>query len=210
MTTTSLPSVAIAPFLASAEEVELARLSEPDFQGFLALVEKSSGEPVTAAGLAQAQFRVVDADLAAQDDLKLGDTVRSQGEVVTVRELLGSTLGADRTRLAHSLWRLDSFEQVKAWLTAMRAVVRFAHDIEGQLRGHILLAETIIPMVETVERKEYVLPNGDMASDAITRNLGIRAKVFALDRLRRVPRGVSDGNSIMDRLSRTLSSRGPR
>ena len=44
----------------------------------------------------------------------------------------------------------------------------------------------------------------------ITRNLGVRAKVFALDRSRRLPRGHNDGNSIMERLSRTLSSRGPR
>ena len=107
--------------------------------------------------------------------------------------------------MIHSLWRLETFDEVKVWLKALQVVVRLAHDFEGQLRGHLLLAESIIPMVETVERKDYVLPNGDMASDAITRNLGIRAKVFALDRQRRSPRAPSDNNTIMDRLSRTLS-----
>ncbi len=201
---------AITPFLVPPEQVEQARQSDADFQGFLALVEKSSGERVPLQALSKARFRVVDSRNGSIDDLTLTDTVLSSGQPVAIQDLIASTTGIERARLAHSLWRLDSFEGVKAWLKAVLAVVRLAHDLEGQLRGHILLAEIIIPMVEAVERKEYVLPNGDMASDAITRNLGIRAKVFALDRARRLPRGGNDGNSIMERLSRTLSSRGPR
>jgi len=201
---------AIAPFLAPPEQVELARLTDGDFQGFLTLVQKSSGEIMPAQGLAAVRFRVMDALNGSRDDLTLSDTLISGGQPVRIEELVAVMAGTDRTQLAHSLWRLETFDEVKAWLRAVRALVRLAYDVDGQLRGHLLLAESIIPMVDTVERREYVLPNGDMASDAITRNLGVRAKVFALDRSRRLPRGHNDGNSIMERLSRTLSSRGPR
>jgi hypothetical protein len=54
-----------------------------------------------------------------------------------------------------------------------------------------------------VERREYVLPNGDMASDAVTRTLGLRAKVFSLDRNRRVQAGAEGG--FIDRLTRTIA-----
>lgn len=199
-----MTAIAIAPFLASPEEVEHSLQVDADFKGFLALAVKSSGTAAADVNLLAARFRIVDGRQGARDDLALHDTVSAWGQPVSVGDLIAACQIVDRTRLIHSLWRLETFEEVKLWLKAVRAVVRLGYDIDGELRGQVLLAETIIPMVETVERKDYVLPNGDMASDAITRNLGIRAKVFALDRNRRSPRPAS-GNSIMDRLSRTLS-----
>lgn len=195
---------AITPFLAAADEVRQAMESNPDFKGFLALALKSSGDGLSEQDLSTVCFRVADSRTGVRGDLTLDDHVTSWGQSVRIRDLIAGHRGLDRTQLVHSLWRLESFEEIKAWLKALRAVVRLARDLDGRLHGHILLAETIIPMVETVERRDYVLPNGDMASDAITRNLGIRAKVFALDRQRRTPRQTAS-NSVMDRLSRTLS-----
>ena len=179
----------ISPFLAPLSEVEQAQAQSADFRSFLALAEKSCGEPPSRVDLSKANFRIADARNGQKDGLRVTDTVLAQGQPVPIATLLEASLQIDRVRLIHSLWKLDSFEEVKSWLT-----------------GHLLLSETIIPMVETVERKDYVLPNGDMASDAITRNFGIRAKVFALDRARRQPRASSgNSHSIMERLSRTLS-----
>ena len=195
---------AITPFLATALDVQQALHSNADFKGFLALALKSSGDALSEQDLNTVRFRVVDHRTGIRDDLNLDDELACWGQRLSIRDLVADQLNVDRAQLVHSLWRLESFEQIKAWLKALRVVVRIARDLEGQLRGHLLLAESIIPMVETVERRDYVLPNGDMASDAITRNLGIRAKVFALDRERRTPRQTAS-NSVMDRLSRTLS-----
>lgn len=195
---------AIAPFLAPADEVQQTLAANPDFKGFLALALKSSGEALGDQDLSSICFRVADSRAGLRDDLGLDDMVVCWGQSVRIRDLIAGHGAIDRTQLVHSLWRLESFEEIKAWLKALRVVVRLARDLDGRLRGHILPAEAIIPMVETVERRDYVLPNGDMASDAITRNLGIRAKVFALDRQRRTPRQTAS-NSVMDRLSRTLS-----
>ena len=195
---------ALTSLLAPTDEVELAMRTNEDFKGFLALALKSSGEPTYQVDLKPARFRVLDARFGQRDDLRLEDTVACWGQAVTISELVEPSVGIDRSRLVHSLWRLESFDEVKVWLKSLRAVLRLAYNLDNKLRGHLLLAETIIPMVETVERKEYVLANGDMASDAITRNLAIRAKVFSLDRHRRSPRGPNS-NSIMERLSRTLS-----
>ncbi|MES2682039.1 MAG: hypothetical protein V4650_00830 [Pseudomonadota bacterium] len=190
--------------LASPQEVEIALQIDPDFKAFLALANKSGGERRQVADLVTARFRVVEPRVGVRDDLSLDDTIAVWGQPQTIRQLIAPSLSVDSTQLIHSLWRLETFDEVKVWLKAMQVVVRLAHDFEGTLRGHVLLAEAIIPMIETVERKEYVLPNGDMASDAITRNLGIRAKVFALDRQRRTPRSATGNSTIMDRLSRTL------
>lgn len=195
---------ALAPFLASADEVQQTLTSSADFKGFLTLAIKSSGDALSEHDLGTVRFRLADSRSGVRDDLGLDDLVVSWGQPVRIRELIAGHTTVDRAQLVHSLWRLETFEEIKAWLKALRTVVRLARDLDGGLRGHILLAEAIIPMVETVERREYVLPNGDMASDAITRNLGIRAKVFALDRHRRLPRQPVS-NSVMDRLSRTLS-----
>lgn len=195
---------ALSPFLATDDDVQAALAHSDDFRGFLALAQKSSGEEPRSELLASVRFRLSDGRTGLRDDLTLDDVVISWGQPVRIRDVIADSVGINRVKLIHSLWRLETFEEIKAWLKALRTVVRLAHDLDGGLRGHILLAETIIPMVETVERRDYVLPNGDMASDAITRNLGIRAKVFALDRLRRTPRQVAS-HSVMDRLSRTLS-----
>ena len=196
----------ISPFLAPLSEVEQAQAQSADFRSFLALAEKSCGEPPSRVDLSKANFRIADARNGQKDGLRVTDTVLAQGQPVPIATLLEASLQIDRVRLIHSLWKLDSFEEVKSWLTAMRALVRLVFDLDGQLKGHLLLSETIIPMVETVERKDYVLPNGDMASDAITRNFGIRAKVFALDRARRQPRASSgNSHSIKELLARTLS-----
>lgn len=195
---------AIAPFLASSDEVAVTLRVDADFSQFLALALKNSGESVTAAQASVARYRIIDARLGLRDELRADEVIACAGKPVLIRELVAACCDVDRTQLVHSLWRLQTFDEIKAWLKALRAVVRYAYNVEGELRGHLLLSETIVPMVETVERRDYVLPNGDMASDAITRNLGIRAKVFALDRQYRLPRTPAS-HSIMDRLSRTLS-----
>ena len=195
---------AIAPFLASPDEVETTLRVDADFSQFLAVAQKNSGEQVTSLQATVARYRIIDARLGVRDDLRVDEIITSAGKPTAIRDLVAACCEIDRPRLVHSLWRVQTFDEIKAWLRALRAVVRYAYNVEGDLRGHLLLSETIIPMVETVERREYVLPNGDMASDAITRNLGIRAKVFALDRQHRNPR-TPTSHSIMDRLSRTLS-----
>ncbi len=165
---------------------------------------KSSGLVPQQLNLSMARFRMTDSRLGVLEALTIDDRVSVWGQPVSIQDLLSICLSVERNRLLYSLWQLDSFERVKLWLKTMQVLVRFSYDADDQLCGHLLLAETIIPMVETVERRDYVLANGDMASDTITRNYGMRAKVFALDRARRTPR-VAVGNSIMDRLSRTLN-----
>lgn len=199
-----MDALAITPFLGSPAQVEQALAQSSDFRNFLSLAEKNSGEPLKTLNLAEVRFRIMDAHNGTLEQLALTDTVLALGQPVQIGDLIAASVQVDRTRLIHSLWQLDTFDEAKVWLSAMRALVRVVPDAEGQLHGHLLLAETLLPMVETVERRDYVLPNGDMASDAITRNHGVRAKVFALDRARRTPRQV-ESHSIMERLSRTLS-----
>lgn len=194
----------ITPFLASPSKVFDDQRFNEDFKAFLALALKTVGEPITPANLEAARFRLVDSRFGPCEDLRLSDVVTVWGQPLPISELTVACFDTDRVQLIHSLWLLETFDEVKRWLKALQVAVRLAYNPEGGLRGHLLLAETIIPMVESIEEKEYVLPNGDMASDAITRNLGIRAKVFALDRLRRSPHAAG-GNSIITRVSRTVS-----
>jgi hypothetical protein len=194
----------IAAYLPTPSQLGEALVSSASFRDFSALVEKSSGEHPARINPAKAAYRISDALNGARLDLHLDDPVMSAGGPCRIADLIALNLQIERSTLAYSVWALQNFTDLKLWLKGMKALVRFSYDLENKLQGHLLLAETLIPMVETVERREYVLANGDMASDAITRNLGLRAKVFALDRARRAQRPLEDGG-ILDRLSRTLS-----
>lgn len=195
---------AISEFLATPAVIQQALEHDADFQDFYALALKSSGESAVQADIRAALFRVVEPGLGVRENLTVRDCIKVFGQPTPVVELIEVYGHFLQIQLIHSLWRLGSFEEVKLWLRSLKVVLRLAYDPDGKLRGNLLPAETIIRMVEAVERKDYVLVNGDMASDAITRSYGIRAKVFALDRARRLPR-AAPRNSIMERLSRTLS-----
>lgn len=195
---------AISEILATPAVIQQALEHDADFQGFYALALKSSGESATQADVLAALFQVVEPGLGLRENLTVRDRIRVFGQPTPISELIEPYGHFLQIQLIHSLWRLQTFEQIKLWLKSLKVVLRLATDQDGKLHGNLLLAESIIPMVEAVERKDYVLLNGDMASDAITRAFGIRAKVFALDRLRRLPRGTMR-NSVMERLSRTQS-----
>lgn len=189
-------------FLSSPEQVQEAQRTSPEFQEFLALALKSSGVDPRSVDAAKARYRVADAANGVREDLNYDDPIHAGGNQHSLRSLLAVHADVDRDRLVHGLWKVQSFAELKEFLAALRAIVRYAHDLDGQLHGHVLLAETLVPMVESVENRQYVLDNGDMASDAITRNLGLRAKVFALDRSGQRPNMEATG--VFDRLSRTI------
>jgi len=109
----------------------------------------------------------------------------------------------DRRLLLHAVWFLEAFTALKGFLAALGGVVRYVALADGTVVGNLVLSHQILPFIESVERREYVLANGDMASDAVTRALGLRAKVFALDRSRRTP--VTGDESLIDRLTRTIA-----
>ena len=193
---------AISEFLATPAVIQQALEHDPDFQGFYELAIKSSGESAVQADIRGALFRVTEPGVGVRENLTVRDRIRIFGQPTLISDLIEVYGHFLQIQLVHSLWRLETFDEIKLWLRSLKVVLRLANDLDGQLRGSLLLAESIIPMVEAVERKDYVLFNGDMASDAITRAFGIRAKVFALDRARRLPRGTVR-NSVMERLSRT-------
>ena len=193
---------AISEFLATPAVIQQALEHDPDFQGFYELAIKSSGESAVQADIRGALFRVTEPGVGVRENLTVRDRIRIFGQPTLISDLIEVYGHFLQIQLVHSLWRLETFDEIKLWLRSLKVVLRLANDLDGQLRGSLLLAESIIPMVEVVERKDYVLLNGDMASDAITRAFGIRAKVFALDRARRLPRGTVR-NSVMERLSRT-------
>ena len=193
---------AISEFLATPANIQQALEHDADFQGFYDLAVKSSGESAVQADIRGALFRVAEPGVGVRENLTVRDRIRVFGQPTAISELVEVYGHFLQIQLIHSLWRLETFDEIKLWLRSLKVVLRLASDLDGQLRGNLLLAESIIPMVEAVERKDYVLLNGDMASDAITRAYGIRAKVFTLDRARRLTRGATH-SSVMDRLSRT-------
>lgn len=188
-------------FLSSPEQVQEAQRSSAEFGEFLSLALKSSGVDPRSIDVTKARYRVADAANGVREDLNYDDSIHAGGGQHSLSSLLGVHAQVDRDRLIHALWKVQNFAELKEYLAALRAIVRYAHDLDGQLHGHVLLAETLVPMVESVENRQYVLDNGDMASDAITRNLGLRAKVFALDRSGHKP---SEPAGVFDRLSRTI------
>lgn len=192
----------LRPYLSSAEQVLAEQTSSTTFRDFLALALKSSGVDPRSIDMSKARYRVADAGNGLREGLSYDDTVLAGGGTHSLRELLAAHAEIERERLVHGLWRTANFAELKEFLVALRAIVRYAHDLDGQLHGHVLLAETLVPMVESVQNHEYVLANGDMASDAITRNLGLRAKVFALDRSGQ--RVNLSATGMFDRLSRTI------
>lgn len=194
-------SSTLVPFLSSAEQVAEAQRTSNLFRDFLGLALKSSGADPRTVDIERARYRVSDRS-GLRENLRIDDRVEAEGVWLSLRELLEPHLGVERERLVHSLWLLDSFDEVRGFLRALRCIVRYAHDLEGQLHGHLVLAETLLPMINSVEQRQYVLPNGDMASDAITRNLGVRAKVFALDRSGQKVNLMATG--MFDKLSRTI------
>lgn len=190
-------------FLPSAEQLAQSLRESASFRDFLALALKSSGADPRSLDMAGARYRVADALNGVRDELALDDRILVGASETTLRDLLAVHAEVERERLIHAIWRLDDFAELKEFLLGLRAIVRYALDLDGQLHGHVLLAETLIPMIESVERRQYVLENGDKASDAITRNLGLRAKVFALDRSGQ-ERLSLNATGVFDRLSRTF------
>lgn len=192
----------LRPFLSAPEVVQEEQRNSPLFRDFLALAQKSSGVDPRSVDMSKARYRVADSANGVRERLGYDDVILAGGGNHTLRELLAAHSEIERERLIHGLWKAENFAELKEFLAALRAIVRYAHDLDGQLHGHVLLAETLVPMVESVENHQYVLDNGDMASDAITRNLGLRAKVFALDRSGQRVNPNSTG--VFDRLSRTI------
>lgn len=190
-------------FLPSAEQLAQSLRESASFRDFLALALKSSGADPRSLDMAGARYRIADALNGVRDELALDDRILVGASETTLRDLLAVHAEVERERLIHAIWRLDDFAELKEFLLGLRAIVRYALDLDGQLHGHVLLAETLIPMIESVERRQYVLDNGDKASDAITRNLGLRAKVFALDRSGQ-ERLSLNATGVFDRLSRTF------
>ena len=190
-------------FLPSAEQLAQSLRESASFRDFLALALKSSGADPRSLDMAGARYRIADALNGVRDELALDDRILVGASETTLRDLLAVHAEVERERLIHAIWRLDDFAELKEFLLGLRAIVRYALDLDGQLHGHVLLAETLIPMIESVERRQYVLDNGDKASDAITRNLGLRAKVFALDRSGE-ERLSLNATGVFDRLSRTF------
>lgn len=190
-------------FIPSAEQLAQSLRDSSSFRDFLALALKSSGPDPRRLNMAEARYRMADAVNGVRDEMSLDDRVLAAGVEVSLRELLTVHAEIERERLIHAIWRLDNYAELKEFLLGLRTVVRYALDLDGQLHGHVLLAETLIPMIESVEQHQYVLGNGDMASDAITRNLGLRAKVFALDRSGQEKLSMN-ATGMFDRLSRTF------
>lgn len=198
----SVPS-SLQRFLPSAEQLAQSLRESASFRDFLALALKSSGADPRTLDMSAARYRIADSLNGVRDDLSFEDRILVGASEVSLRELLSVHAEVERERLIHAIWRLDDYAELKEFLLGLRAIVRYALDLDGQLHGHVLLADTLIPMIESVERRQYVLDNGDKASDAITRNLGLRAKVFALDRSGQ-ERLSLNATGVFDRLSRTF------
>lgn len=190
-------------FIATPSQVESQLVSSQAFREFFDQAVKSSGSDPQQVNLAEARYRYTDSEgvvheqKPAEEMIWVGNNRSSLAALLTPQHVI------DRKLLIHALWNIASFEQLKIFLKALGGIVRYSAASEGPVTGHLLLSGGIIPMIESVERREYVLPNGDMASDAITRALGLRAKVFALDRQRRVQK--PEDTTLLDRLTRTLA-----
>lgn len=190
-------------FLAPLPQVEALLASAPAFREFLEQALNSSGSDPQEIDLRQARYRYTDPRGVAHEREAASELVLLGSNRVSYEELLAPQLAVERKRLIHALWCIDSFEQLKAFLLVLGGIVRYSVAADGTVSGHLLLSAAIIPMIENVERREYVLANGDMASDAITRGLGLRAKVFALDRQSRTQK--PEEPSLLDRLTRTFA-----
>lgn len=193
------------PFLADLATVDQEIKDNAQFRDFLAQSERASGIDPATVDTRQAQYRIW------IDNAVLGDTQAETAQVqpgrstLTIGEWIGVHHQLPRRQLVHAVWRCDSFARIGDFLCALAVTVRYTQNTDGPVVGQVVPTDAICQMVQHIENSEYVLPTGEMASDCITRTLGLRAKVLSLDRIRRDK--PIDDMSLFDRLSRTLLKR---
>ena len=192
--------------LASDEEVERALSSDEGFNEFHQQTLKCSGLDPAGVALDTVQYSFTDGQGVLQQQKRIDDLVWSFGERVSLAKLLAPQVAVQRVKIIHAVWAAEHFVALKQLVRALSVVVRISEVDSGGLKGLVMFADALLPMIESVERREYVLANGEMASDSVTRTLGLRAKVFALDRARRVP---IEEQSLFSRLTRSVRAGKP-
>lgn len=199
----------LSRYLVSSAAVELQRQRDLSFKDFCSRAEACSGLDYQGLPVQRAVYRV--AGLADGETLDCGleNSIKLKNETVILRELLGPQFGLDREQIIHLIWAAETFDDLEQRLKALRCLIRFSYDENGRLLGYTQTVESLLPAIASVRDRQYVLSNGDLASDTISRNLGLRAKVFLLDRNRRIE-NESSSEGLFDRLSRTLTWRGSR
>ncbi len=188
--------------LATREELMAALETSEGFRDFYEQTCKCSGTDPALVALESVYFSFTDGQGYLHENRRLDDLAWVGGSQVSLATLLAPQRGVDRGRIIHAIWSLETFPALKALISELACVVRYGSDAEGKVLGQVTFSDALLPMIESVERREYVLANGSMASDSITRTLGLRAKVFALDRARRIP---IDEGSLFSRMTRSIA-----
>lgn len=194
---------ALNTYLRTHAELAQAIQSSAPFRDFLEQAVKSSGIDPANVNPSTVIFRYTGIDGVAHESCQSQDFISVGQASMSIADFLAPQHLFDRRLLMHAVWFLEDFTALKGFLAALGGVVRYVALADGTVVGNLVLSHQILPFIESVERREYVLPNGDMASDAVTRAMGLRAKVFALDRSRRAP--VTADESLIDRLTRTIA-----
>lgn len=145
----------------------------------------------------EASFRLIDSAGALQTGLSFSSALDADGKPLRLGDFIAGQLRHTPENLARAVWALGSFEELRAFLGALRGLVRFSHEADGQVRGDVVPCLLIQHLVERIEQGETLSQRGDLLSDAITRGMGLRRKVLLLDYSRRQQESAPRGNPPM-------------
>lgn len=142
----------------------------------------------------EAQYRLIDSEGGLQTGLSFSSGLEADGEPLRLGDYIAAQLRHDPEALARAVWATESFAELKVFLRALRALVRYSREADGRLRGDVIPCLLIERLIERIEQGETLNNNGDLLSDAITRALGLRRKVLLLDYGRRRQESARDGD----------------
>ena len=170
----------------------LARTS-PEFASFLSLAVRDSGMNRQQVQPINAHYRLLQPDGTVVFGLRYADQVW-QGEArVPLATLIEPYLADDPVHWILKIWTCPDLQSLKTLLGQLPAVVRFERGADDKLHGHVIPATVTLPLIEMLQKGQYILDNQELVTDAITRTLGIRLRVVTLfkNERQRPPRAAS-------------------
>jgi hypothetical protein len=158
-----------------------ALMQDKKFVQFLSMAERDSGLDPAKIQPLSSQYRLIYGyGTPAVGELQASSLLDINNQQISVEKLIKPFFQHSRAYLVAILWAAPSFPALKSFLRDLKTITRYAYDIDGHVHGCIMLADFNIRMIELIENGQVALPNGDQVSSAITRMLGLRAKVMML------------------------------
>ncbi len=166
--------------LAEPAAVIALATSNPTFGGYFRQALRDSGLKVNLAQARQASYRVTLAKGVVHYDLSFQSRLGNADASPTVADLIQPVLESPVESVIHSIWEASSFAELQAVLSSFRAVVRFSRGLRGELQGHVIMTSHMVLLLNLLAKGERLMSDGESMIEAVTRLLGLRAKVRML------------------------------